>query len=273
MIVMPEGPEARVMAADVAAFLGLPRRLVRVEVPAPVGHYAPKFVKPELVQGRSLQLLKVEAAGKKVVFSFGEDGSPSLFLVASLAMSGLWQLKPSTWTKMRLTFAGDAGEERSVYFNDSMGWGWLNFCADLREKLRDVGPDLLGDEVTDEVWARAVRRPEPVCWLIVQQRRVSGVGNYLRADALHRAGVAPQRPGDSLSEGEARRLLDACRERMRVSVAQGGHTLDNYYRADGSPGTYRPLVYARPRCPVGHVVTFFLDRDNRKCYYCPACQK
>ena len=69
--------------------------------------------------------------------------------------------------------------------------------AILDKKLKELGPDLLDESTTFEVFRSQIKKKinenKPIGNVIVNQKIISGVGNYLRADALWMAKISPFR--------------------------------------------------------------------------------
>ena len=88
----------------------------------------------------------------------------------------------------------------SYYFYDQLSFGTLKATSDksiLEKKLRELGADLMDPKTTIEVFTKQIRKKvnenKPIGNVIVNQKIVSGVGNYLRADALWMAKISPFR--------------------------------------------------------------------------------
>jgi formamidopyrimidine-DNA glycosylase len=98
--------------------------------------------------------------------------------------------------------------------------------------------------------------------LLMDQSRIAGLGNLLTDEILWRASLAPDRPGDSLSAADRRRLLHHLRVTVEQLTARGGsHTGDLYeHRVPGG-------VCPRDGCPLLRRTT-----AGRTTYSCPRHQ-
>jgi len=88
----------------------------------------------------------------------------------------------------------------SYYFYDQLSFGTLKATSDisvLEKKLKELGPDLLDTNTTLELFTTQIRKKvnenKAIGNVIVNQKIVAGVGNYLRADALWMAKISPFR--------------------------------------------------------------------------------
>jgi formamidopyrimidine-DNA glycosylase len=98
-------------------------------------------------------------------------------------------------------------------------------------------------------------RRAPVKAVLLDQRRVAGVGNIYADEALWRAGIDPHRPAGTLDPTEVRRLHRTVRAALRRGVELQGSTLRDYVTPDGESGEMQAefKVYGRagepcPRC-------------------------
>lgn len=112
--------------------------------------------------------------------------------------------------------------------------------------------------------------------VLLDQRRMAGIGNVYVQDPLWMAGIHPQRKIKTLSDGEIEALYDALRDRLRLAIANNGsrHELDIY----GRPGNWGKEQYfvaycggePCPRCgtPVSKIKT-----GATSTFICTECQK
>jgi formamidopyrimidine-DNA glycosylase len=110
---------------------------------------------------------------------------------------------------------------RAAYFYDQLSFGTLKVLEtkkDMDKKLGELGADMLEKETTFEVFDKAIskgtNKAKPIGNVIVNQKLVSGVGNYLRADALWMARISPFRKVDELSKEEKERIYKSIRALM-----------------------------------------------------------
>ncbi|HLE39685.1 MAG TPA: bifunctional DNA-formamidopyrimidine glycosylase/DNA-(apurinic or apyrimidinic site) lyase [Acidimicrobiia bacterium] len=143
-----------------------------------------------------------------------------------------------------------------------------------------VGPDAL-DELPDSRALRAILtgRTAPIKALLLDQRLVAGLGNIYADEVLHRAGVAPERPGGSLSPEEVRALRAAIPMVLRAGLRHGGTSLGDlaYLLPDGRAGDYvsRLAAYGREGEPCrrcGGIIERVVVRA-RSSFWCRGCQR
>ena len=151
--------------------------------------------------------------------------------------------------------------------------------AELPTEIGHIARDPIDPEFDDEAFVRRVRRrTSGIKRLLLDQGLISGVGNIYADEALWRARLHGERPGDRLTGPVLRGLLGHVRAVMGEALAQGGTSFDALYvNVNGESGYFdRSLdAYGREgvacrRCgtPIRRVAFM-----NRSSYFCPRCQR
>ena len=103
-------------------------------------------------------------------------------------------------TKDNHTNDNPANKFLSYYFYDQLSFGTLKATSDisvLEKKLKELGPDLLDTNTTLDLFTTQIRKKvnenKAIGNVIVNQKIIAGVGNYLRADALWMTKISPFR--------------------------------------------------------------------------------
>ncbi|MGW0765817.1 Fpg/Nei family DNA glycosylase [Streptomyces sp. NPDC002676] len=130
--------------------------------------------------------------------------------------------------------------------------------------LAGLGPDALDIERQDFLALLAGRRGA-VKGVLMDQSALAGLGNLLSDEILWRARVAPGRPAQDLSDGEARHVFTAMRRVLASSVRAAcvppRRTWLTGHRDDDEPGCPRCGSRLRSRRVSG-----------RRTVWCPHCQ-
>ena len=112
--------------------------------------------------------------------------------------------------------------------------------------------------------------------LLLDQRIVAGLGNIYVCEALHRAGISPNRAGGRVSLERLKRLVPAIHAVLEEAIAAGGSTLRDYAQPDGQLGYFSKsfAVYDREGepCDCGGTVKRFAQ-GGRSTWHCPGCQR
>jgi formamidopyrimidine-DNA glycosylase len=150
--------------------------------------------------------------------------------------------------------------------------------AELPPEIAHIARDPFDPEFDDDLFIRKVRRRSAgVKRLLLDQTLVSGVGNIYADEALWRAQVHGDRPGDRLRPVDVRRVLAEARAVMGSALLEGGTSFDALYvNVNGESGYFDRSLHAYgregkecDRCgtPIRRVVFM-----NRSSFFCPRCQ-
>ena len=104
-------------------------------------------------------------------------------------------------------------DNTSIYYYDTLSFGTLKVITDeahLNKKLSTLGPDISQQSTTLPVFKaqleKAVHQNKPIGTVLMNQRVVSGIGNYLRADVLWLSKISPFRKVKDISPTEIKQL-------------------------------------------------------------------
>ena len=119
-------------------------------------------------------------------------------------------------------------------------------------------------------------RRAPVKAVLLDQRRLAGVGNIYADEALWRAAVDPRRPAGTLERAEVKALHRGIRAALQAGIARQGASLRDYRDPTGAEGTMQDefRVYGRAglpclRCGTPIAKTRIAGRGT---WFCPRCQ-
>jgi len=120
-------------------------------------------------------------------------------------------------------------------------------------------------------------KPTKLKPLLLNQEAIAGLGNIYVDESLHRAGLHPERPANSLSAREMKKLHEAIRAVLQEAVDAGGSSIKSYVNGQGEMGMFQQqlLVYGQSGKPCrtcGHLIEK-MRLGGRGTHYCPKCQK
>jgi formamidopyrimidine-DNA glycosylase len=121
----------------------------------------------------------------------------------------------------------------------------------------------------------------PIKEFLLDQSKVSGVGNIYASEALWRARISPRRRARNVGPVRARRLhraiVDVLSEAIRKAGTTLGETSQDYVDSEGVPGGFQEFlaVYDREGEPCRHCGTAIrrIVQGQRSTYYCRRCQR
>lgn len=278
---MPELPEVEVVRA------GLERHVVGATI-ARVDVLHPRPVRRDLRGpagfAAALAGRRVEAARRrgKYLWLPLDNGDA---LLGHLGMSGQLLVQPPDAPDerhLRVRFALEGADEgREMRFVDQRMFGGLSVSeggADLPPEIAHIARDPLDPEFDDDLFVRKVRkRTSGVKRQLLDQNLISGVGNIYADEALWRARIHGERPGDRLTATQVRELLGHAREVMVTALGEGGTSFDALYvNVNGESGYFDRSLHAYgregepcDRCGAPMRRVAFMNRSS---YFCPVCQ-
>jgi formamidopyrimidine-DNA glycosylase len=272
---VPELPEVETIRAQLAPLVE-GRVLERLEVSDPRWclPLAPGAL-ADALEGRAVE--RLDRRGKYLIWQAEGD----VHLLLHLRMTGTLLYDPPPETRHgRVRFALADGHELRFCDPRRFGTGELALGTPALTEFLDarLGVEPLGPRFTAAALAAQLRgRRAPVKAVLLDQRRVAGVGNIYADEALFRARIHPLRPAGTLRRAQAQALRDAVVGALQAGLAAGGATIDDFRHADGVYGGFQHefLVHRREgeACPeCGTTIVKFVAA-GRGTYACESCQK
>ena len=178
----------------------------------------------------------------------------------------------------------DLDSNLRLFFNDMRQFGWIKVLDDdeLNEISEKHGPEALSEEFTVEYLTKILSNwGRPVKLLLLDQTKISGIGNIYANEALWYAGISPMKRGRSLSHESKSKIEDlyqAIKKVLEMGIKYHGSSAGDeaYVDAYGHGGQMQEhtIVYQKngspcPRC--GKTITRSTI-GGRGTFFCPKCQ-
>ncbi|MCD5416123.1 bifunctional DNA-formamidopyrimidine glycosylase/DNA-(apurinic or apyrimidinic site) lyase [Candidatus Bipolaricaulota bacterium] len=262
---MPELPEVETIVRGLTAVSGARIDALqvldsRLEIPA------------DEISGRTIEAIR--RRGKYIVFHL----SGGRLLIVHLRMSGRLTLTRSPaekkYTRFILHF--DRGK---VYFINPRRLGTVEYSRSGFPHLLGVEP--LSTAFTAE-WLEGVSAASraQIKPLLMDQKRIAGLGNIYAAEALWRGGIDPRRVAARLTKEEIQALHPAIVQVLHEAIDRMGTTLGrsvaDYRDVSGDYGDFqgRLAVYGRKGepCRRCRAVIERIVQAGRSTFFCPGCQ-
>ena len=260
-----------------------------------------------LVSGRSIlkaQLLRPGLAPKSpprrfsrllrgaIIESVGRRGKHLLFLldngqalITHLRMTGRFLYLPAGARLPKHTHAVfhlDNG--RRLVFNDQRHFGMMKIVltAELEEakELRGLAPEPFSEQFSPaSLYAALNGSRRALKETLLDQRKVTGLGNIYAAEALFVARINPFLKSSELSPRRAPRLYKAILEVLAESIAHGStmnvdpENIEGSYYGGGSEGRWRVYDREGEPCPACRSSIRRMTQAGRSTYFCPRCQR
>lgn len=186
--------------------------------------------------------------------------------------------QPNKFT--HVIFKLDKGSQ--LFFNDSRKFGWIKVekTAEVANEsfIKKLGPEPLRDLTAKKFSEIVSASRRPIKILLMDQEKLSGVGNIYANDALWLAKISPKRAANNLNSNEVGVLYKAVVKVLKDGIKYQGASDQWYVTAEGKKGSYQEhfLTYGREgepcrRCRKAKFIKYFLG--GRGTYVCPVCQK
>jgi formamidopyrimidine-DNA glycosylase len=171
---------------------------------------------------------------------------------------------------------------RTMEFSDLRKFGKIILAdtdkiGEIKE-IRDLGVDAMEKGFTQEKLDEILDgRKTKIKQLLVDQSKVSGIGNIYISEILFEAGVLPTRPADSITSQEKKKLYLAIKNTLKKAIKLRGTSDSDYRDTAGAPGKFQNAlkVYRRTgnKCPVCGTIIQRKKIGQRGTFFCPKCQK
>ena len=306
---MPELPEVETIRSD------LEKEILGAKI-LDIWTDTPKMLQPsvEAVRGTVVgsKIGAIKRRAKLLIFSMrpGEsersEGSPNqvpnprnhsvrgrqvrndgdgVYLLIHLKLSGRLLLReatdpPDDWQHIVLTLEMPDGEKKELRFCDLRKFGYLKLVdwERFQEIYSEYGPEPLDDLTLGKFQAILSKSKIAIKKLLMDQKRISGIGNIYANEALWLAKVHPERAANGLSLEESKNLFAAIENVLGEGLRYRGTTAkdDFYLDAHGKKGNYQSQlrIYreAGKPCPRCGTLIKRIKVGGRGTFFCPTCQ-
>ena len=267
---MPELPEVEIASRQLRGW-AKGRRIVsaRAERSRVIRGQSPQ----RFAQLAGHRLEDVERSGKWMLLRF--DGGEGL--LSHLGMTGKWirrERRAAPPSHVRATLELDDGH--ALDYRDPRLFGRLirGRVEQLRKlpAIAALGPDPLGGIDADRLYRVLLKTHRSLKEALMDQRTLAGLGNIQVSEALHRAGLHPERLGVSIAPDEVSRLTAAIGEALRSALEGEDSPEPITYVEEGGENIF--LVYDRAGEPCSNCGTPIerIVQGGRSTYFCPHCQ-
>lgn len=289
---MPEGPEVAVLANYLNEKIA-GEKLKEVNIKS--GKYTKKTSKSTRIDNyddfkKSLptKIKSIKCCGKFIYWEF--ENNWYCFMTLGLSGRVLLENDFNKYTNIekseptinsshrRIIFVTD---NKKIYYLDMRNFGTIDFCKDhntLNDKLnKKLGIDLLNnynlksnyDEILKKL--KKIRNKNGcIADVLLNQKIFTGVGNYIRADALYLSKMSPFMTIDELLQNDEniKMLIKNIHKIMKKSYnAQMKYLKKNYYNYSNLNKNYSFLVYKQKKTKKGEEVIHKKMKNNRMIWY------
>lgn len=280
---MPELPEVETIRLQLENFL-VSHKIKDVEV------NAKKIFPDDKKLVLDAKIIGLRRFGKALIIDLDNHYS----LMIHLKMTGQLiyrgpNLKPPSLSKNVTGLPGkhtrviiSLDQNGSLYFNDLRKFGWMKVIktAEVEKEpfVKALGPEPLKNLTFSDFQTKLARSSQKIKLFLLDQKKVSGLGNIYANDALWLAKIHPERRANSLNQKDTKALYQSIKSVLSRGLKYSGASDNSYVTATGGEGAYQKhfLVYDRKgelckRCKKTKIEKTQLA--GRGTYFCPTCQK
>ncbi len=178
------------------------------------------------------------------------------------------------WQHVTINLSGN----KELRFADLRKFGWIKLLdtRGLKLEFSKFGPEPLDDLTLEKFKEILSLTRRPVKQVLMDQKKISGIGNIYANDALFLAKINPRRPASKLSAAEVKKLYEAIEKVLKAGIKYRGASDQHYLDALGKKGAYQEyfLVYGREgkKCFDCSEKIKKIKLGGRGTYFCPKCQ-
>lgn len=271
---MPELPEVETIKRDLARLI-VGKKVLDIETDS-AKQIKPslKVVKKAIVGatirkiGRRAKLLQIFLSNDKI-------------LIIHLKLTGRLLVRKKgaardKWQHITFIFSGN----KELRFTDLRKFGWIKLLRDKKELeriLAEFGPEPLDDLDLKEFRIIIASSSRAIKVLLLDQKKIAGIGNIYASEALFLAKIYPGRKANDLKDNEIKKLFEAIEKVLKAGIKYRGASDQYYLDALGHKGSYQDhfLVYGRAgeKCFKCNEKIKKIKLGGRSTYYCPKHQK
>jgi len=224
-----------------------------------------------------LKITKFNCKGKFIYWELEDDW----YIFLTLGLKGRISVGDKE-DYNRVKFVTSCG---NLYLRDKLNNGTINIykgCERVQKKLKTLGVDLLKSNMSIKDVAKTLRdkfkkkrnQDELIGDLLLDQKYLAGVGNYIRADALYCAKISPFRKFVDITDDELETLIKCVKKIMTTSFTIQTESCKVKYFYEDVAICYIPLVYFREFTAKNEKVhNEKMKFQNRTIWYVPDVQK
>ncbi|HST53358.1 MAG TPA: bifunctional DNA-formamidopyrimidine glycosylase/DNA-(apurinic or apyrimidinic site) lyase [Pyrinomonadaceae bacterium] len=275
---MPELPEVELVARALDKLL---RGRAVVSAKLLRARLAPDNTPPEFARRlRGARFEEVGRRGKHILAKF-DNGQ---VLVTHLRMTGRFLLLDENGPLPAHAHAVFKLEDgRRLVFTDQRHFGLMKIARaselESAKELRRLAPEPFSDEFSHDYFAGVLARTRRALKdVLLDQTKVTGLGNIYAAEALFLARINPFAPASEISSRRIRRLRQSVLDVLGEAIAHGAaaevdpENIDGSYFS-GEGGRWRVYDREGEHCRVCRARIRRVAHAGRSTYFCPRCQR
>jgi formamidopyrimidine-DNA glycosylase len=185
----------------------------------------------EIVKSLPLKVIDIKTKGKFLYILFEKD----FILFSTLGLSGGWTYKSNKKDNfefpLSVDYIGDYNVEKykknalkhlnvefkldtgSIYYFDTLSFGTMKIVDnydELNKKLKSLAHNIMDEDTTFEIFKEQIMKiknmEKMIGIVLMNQKVISGIGNYLRSDILWLSHISPFRKIKDITENDLKMI-------------------------------------------------------------------
>jgi len=285
---MPELPEVETIRSDLSAQI-VGKKITGLIINSPKTiNRSPATFKKDVI---GKKIISISRLGKLLIIELSTD----TFILIHLKMTGqlIFRQKnkiipgghsqsgmdidnlPNKHTRLIFNFS----DHSQLFFNDLRRFGFVKL-ADQKSKDKEkskYGLDVFSPEFGLPFFKTLIKNKKTkLKSFLLNQKFISGIGNIYADEICFASRVRPDRPLNSLSPSEVKKIFSTTKKIIKQAVAKRGTTFNNYRDGEGQTGNFSHYlkVYKKngQSCPRCGSTIKRIKISSRSTHFCPSCQ-
>lgn len=239
---MPEGPETYIICRQLRKLVNQTlcsfecEKSWKTSTKSQFVEDTQKYIKQDVI------LEDIKARGKQLVLCF-KYGESKIYMAVHFMLTGHFFLEEQNNTRAVFSFSDKDNDFTKLYFDDARNFATFRWCdtAELKELLNKIGPSIIN--CSQKTFVNRLTKlggDRKIAGVLHEQDIISGIGNYLRAEALYIAKIPPDA---KTSDVDLAKLYTAVKKVVDSVLAKNG--TEDYKDLYGNVGGYKFKVYGR----------------------------
>jgi len=250
---MPEGVEVKLQLEKLHKLINQPITNISIFSGRYTRHGHPKNF-AQFKKSLPLTIQSIHHKGKFIYFTLSNNWR----ILITLGMTGKLNIHKSPIKHDHILFQTP---KYNLFFNDLRNFGTIEFTNNpniLLKKLDKLGFDPLQEKIPfSQFLAHIGKFSGTIGDLMLEQKFISGIGNYLRADILYCAKINPKTLIKKLNINTLKILLKCIVK-----------TMTNSYKKQ-KDHSHKFIIYKQKISPLNNPISKYKDKKGRTIWYCP----
>jgi len=248
---------------------------------------------PELPEVENVRRSLIASLGENLKIESAQCLSPSLripldknlpkwLMINHLGMTGRWRAESEFRAKKHDHFVIKFFQGHYLVYNDVRRFGLITHCetAEIANNrwLKNLGVEPLNKGQFTESYLTPLlkTRSTSIKSFLMDQRRISGIGNIYASEVLFLAKIKPQKKCHRLKSHEILALIVELPKLLSRAIEAGGSTIKDYQNSQGQSGSFQQCFFVYGRrgegCRKCAKKVLAKNITGRSTFWCPECQ-